>query len=376
MARRRRSSCLARRIKIEKEDGDGFWSAINRRINKGEVIPILSNAVRNDRIFDINYDEDLGLAGDEIEVDNAEILTVDQELSQIWADYIEYPLPDREMLARVALYNRVISDDAEQAKTRYLTFLKKCLLDLAEADEEVADIADELRSQLAGLSFSDIASELDYPIFEEEQEDPLRLLARLPLKIFVTTSYYDFMERALRAENKEPRTQICLWYGKGGNVAPEYRPDPEFVPSTQEPLVYHLYGIEKYPESLILSEDDYLDFLVRVARTTGQEEPIIPLYLREALTESSLLLLGYRLQDWDFRVLFRWIINTTHDRLRKLSLAIQLKPSEQYTLIDEEKARKYLLDYFESSKFKVEWSDTDQFIKKLWREWDKWRRQV
>jgi hypothetical protein len=51
----------------------------------------------------------------------------------------------------------------------------------------------------------------------------------------------------------------------------------------------------------VLTEDDYLDFLVKVS----WDNTVIPPRIAEALTDSSLLLLGYHLQDWDFRVMFR-----------------------------------------------------------------------
>jgi hypothetical protein len=367
----RRGSLLARKIKLEKEDsGDDLWGELNRRVKEGTVIPIISNSIRNDRIFAI--DETPETAKEE-GAETQEIV-VSEELAILWAEQLGYPFPDNDKLPRVALYNRVKSVDAEQAKIKYLTFLKHCLLDLAEEDENVADLAAELSSQIVTLNFADIASELDYPKFITGQEDPLRTLAKLPLTIYVTTSYYDFLERALQAEGKTPRTQVCFWSGQPRDVAPEHRPDPNLVPTDDKPLVYHLYGFEKYPESLVLSEDDYLDFLVKIAEDTDTQAPIIPLYLREALIESSLILLGYRLQDWDFRVLFRGIINAKHNSLRRFSLAIQLDPHQQQGIANVAEAQKYLQSYFEPSKFRVEWGSSEEFIQKLWQEWNKWRQ--
>jgi hypothetical protein len=378
MDRPRRGSLLARKIKLEKENkSDDFWGELSRRIKEGTVIPILSNTVRNDRIFDLTYDTN-GQPPEETVEDEEELeeeLTVDEQLAMLWAEQLNYPLPDKNMLARVAQYNHVKGVDAEQAKMKYLHFLKLCLLDLAqEVDEQVVDLVEELKSQIVTHTFSDIACQLEYPKFKEAQDDPLRTLAELPLHIYVTTSYYDFLERALVEQNKTPRSQICFWAGEPRDVAPEHRADPNFVPSKDNPLVYHLYGFEKYPESLVLSEDDYLDFLVKISQDTDANAPIIPLYLREALTESSLILLGYRLQDWDFRILFRGIINAKHSNLRRFSLAIQLDPAKQQGVENPEEAQHYLQDYFEPAKFRVEWGDTDSFIKKLRQEWNKWRQ--
>lgn len=376
---RRGNVLLAARLKdklrpVEPND----WADVCRRIKEGTVIPILSNSVRNERIFEIDYGGALDtVSGQKTEKQanqesNDSTHTLDEQLAELWADVIGYPLADRYELARVAQFNRVRSDDAEQAKTKYLDFIKNALLASAESDGRVADIVDELRSQLSELSFSDIAKELDYPHFQNEEEDPLRIIARLPLPIYVTTSYYDFLERALQAEGRQPRTQICFWSGEIANVASEHATDPDFEPTPQNPLVYHLHGLEKYPSTMVLSEDDYLDFLVRVSQPPDPNKPLIPLYLKEALAVSSLALLGYRLQAWDFRVLFRGIIKQSI--LRQYSLVIQLSPEEQTGILNSEEARKYLQEYFEPSMFKVEWGDTDRFINKVWSEWNKWRR--
>jgi len=363
-----------RRTRIrERKSQDSYWTDLNLRIKDGEVIPVISNSVRNDRIFDIGYDYNAGLAKEDPHVGE---LTIDEELAEEWAEEIRYPMPDKRQLARVAVYNRIESDDDEQAKRKYLRFLKEYMLDIAEDDEDVSGLVGELRDQMHTLSFSEIACQLDYPRFEDvHAEDPLRLLARLPLAVYVTTSYYDFLERALQAESRTPRTQICFLFGEPMDVAPKHRPDPDIVLTPKEPLVYHLHGFERYPESLVLSEDDYLDFLARVSEESRDSKaPFIPLYLSAALAESSLILLGYRLHDWDFRVLFRGLIKAKHDALRKFSLAIQLDPVEQRGVVNAHEARNYLEKYFEPSKFRVEWDNTDDFIRKLYRKWDEWRK--
>ena len=66
-------------------------------------------------------------------------------------------------------------------------------------------------------------------------------------------------------------------------------------PSKEQPLVYHLHGFDQYPESLVLTEDDYLEFLVAISSDKGRNTDPVPKPVREALVESSLLLLGHSL---------------------------------------------------------------------------------
>jgi len=287
---------------------DEFWRNFYQNLHNGNLIPIISNTLRNNRIFDdAANDSDGNVVRDDI--------PVDEDLATLWAKNIGYPLHVDHLrlecpLARVAQFNYIANNaDQEMAKRRYLSFLKESILTIAEDDTSVSDEVDALRDQIDDLSFADIVARLDYPRFDDQNKDPLRILAHFRLPIYVTTSYYDFMERALKAENiKNVRTQFCLWNMKEEQVDPEHRPDPGFVPSPECPLVYHLHGIEAYPSSLVLSEDDYMDYMLALAQDNNANRPLIPNYLREAIAQQPLLLLGYRLQDWDFRTLFRGVI--------------------------------------------------------------------
>jgi hypothetical protein len=146
--------------------------------------------------------------------------------------------------------------------------------------------------------------------------------------------------------------------------------DHNFAPNVQQPLVFHLYGLEKYPATLVLSEADYLDFLLRIKQDTDNQNPIIPLYLTGKLSTSSLILAGYRLQDWDFRVLYRIVRDSP---LRPFSLLAQVDPEQMSGITDSQEVRKFLEEYFRET-FKIQWSNPNRFVSQLWEEWNKWRQ--
>lgn len=344
-----------------------LWDELCPRLREGTVIPILGNSLHDDRIFQPLFRQLLTMT----EGATAPMPSVDELLTQRWAETLEYPLPSSGTLAQIAQYCRVKSADAVEAQRTYLTFLKETLLDIMEVvAPTTADVIADLRHQMSERSFSAIAGELDLPAELTPDEDPLRLLARLNLPIYVTTSYYDFLERAIIAEGRQPITQIC---GEISNLQPAHRIKRDFMPTAEQPVVYHLHGLESYPGSLVLSEDDYLQFLVHVTQPVDPEKPVIPLYLREKLAESTLLLLGYRSQDWDFRATFRGLISVQDEPRRTFSLAIQLDPKEQGEVINPAEAQRYLIDYFRPVNFRVHWSTTDSFVRQLWHEWK--RRQ-
>ncbi len=362
------SRLKARAAKRRKQSQDteqaGFWPELCRRIDVGQVIPIIGNSVFNELIFDLGDDDETLYSR-----------SIEERLTDVWAEEIQYPLPEQHWLPRVALFDRVInSTDDRASKVRYLNWLKDTLLFLAEDDNTIdEETIDELRDDLDQQSFSDIAVELGYP--RSGKNNSLQQLAELKLPIYITTSPFDFLERALKANHRNPRTQICFWSEEPTTYLDEtHKMDYDFKPTAENPMVFHLFGLETYPESMVLNEDDYLDFLAIISKDIKQKNPLIPVYLRKAITKSSLILLGYRLRNWDFRVMFRGLINATPSSLRRFNLAIQLEPHQKIPAVSAEQIRKYLEKYFVDSDFTVEWSTPHEFVATLWKEWNRWRQ--
>jgi hypothetical protein len=197
-------------------------------------------------------------------------------------------------------------------------------------------------------------------------DNPLRILAELPLPIYLTTNYATFMEDALKAAGKEPCTEICYWRDELREDIPSvFEEDPDYEPSVEKPLVYHIHGLDTQPSSLVLAEDDYLDFLVKVS----QDPEAVPTRVSQALADSSLLLLGYQLQGWDFRSVFRGLITTKRSSRRLLSLSIQIMPDSE-GVKDLASAQEYLERYFDEANFEIYWGDARGFMQALWEQWE------
>jgi hypothetical protein len=299
-------------------------------------------------------------------------LTISEQLTKEWAHEIDYPMLDDHNLARVAQYYQVEQRDGQLAKAKYLKFLTNFLLYLAGEEAEYKDIVGQLRTR--DVLFSDIVHSLDYPRFPPNVEDPLRILANLPLSIYVTTSYHNFLERTLEAANKKPRTQVCFWTGRNVRAKTEHLPDPMYEPSAYEPVVYHLFGLEDYPQTLVLSEDDFLNFLFSVAEDTNTQNPVIPLRLREGLAESRLIMLGYNVRDWDYRILFRVIQKYRGLDFSPRGTLIQQKPRMESVSDDE--LNSYLAQYFDKKEFDITWESPEKFILDLWNEWNQYRKEA
>jgi hypothetical protein len=336
-------------------------------IEENTVIPVLSNSLRIEQIFQV--DKELRELMKQSPEFYDEVRTYEQQLTKKWAEQIKYPMSDDHNLARVAQYRHIEKNDPDLPKIEYLKFINDRLLKLYENEAGYKDKVAELRARKTRLIFSETAQKLNSPReFPGGREDPLKLLAGLPLSIFITTSYSDFLERALEDSGKVPRTQICFWNGSKVGITPEHLPDPNYNPTPENPAVYHLFGLENNKDTLVISEDDYLNFLMTAAEELNSQD-LYPSPLRLALPTARLMLLGYNLRDWDFRALFKFILLTRKTANKKPSIAIQLRPTLENKNY-EASSLNFLERFFGEQNFRVAWTGTENFIYQLSDAWD------
>jgi SIR2-like domain len=204
------------------------------------------------------------------------------------------------------------------------------------------------------------------------RDSPHRILANLPLPIYVMTTYDDFMFEALKKQDvapfRDPKRELCRW-NEAINVEPSVF-ESDFQPTVANPVVFHLYGHDDSLESLVLTEDDILDFLVAVARD-GQ---LIPRRIQEAFTNTSLLFLGYRLADLDFKVLLRSLASYLERNVytrSKSHISVQLVAvCETITTNKEKLIAEYLSKYCDKLDMQVCWATCQEFLSELQERWN------
>ena len=178
----------------------------------------------------------------------------------------------------------------------YVNFAKNRLLDLAEEQAIKPGARRDVEDNFDRLNFRDFCDKLGYPTFDDPA-NPFLLLSSFDLPIYVTTDFHDFLELALLAADKKPRSEVCRWRQEL-REAPSVFAD-NYEPTSKEPLVYHLFGRDSSPTSLVLTEDDHLKFLAAAFQDNGRPTDPIHKRVREAMSNSSLMLLGYSLGAWD-----------------------------------------------------------------------------
>jgi len=133
----------------------------------------------------------------------------------------------------------------------------------------------------------------------------LRALARLDFSMVITTNYDQLFERALREAGKQPRVAV---------YNPVAEPTTDFRNATpQSPVIYKLHGDIAHRESLVITDEDYIQFVMRMSDKDPYDP--IPLSLKFYLTGSTTLFVGYSLLDYNLRLLFkalRWKIDAAN----------------------------------------------------------------
>ena len=138
------------------------------------------------------------------------------------------------------------------------------------------------------------------------------------------------------------------------------------TPSPEAPWVYHVFGLFGKRDSLVVTEDDFFDYLIATST-----DKLMPRKIRGSLLQNSLLFLGFRLDDWRFRVLFRTIM--TMQGAETLSdyshVGVQVNPDE-HQLSDVKRAMSYMTSYFQEGKagsprISIFWGSAEDFLKEL-----------
>jgi hypothetical protein len=293
-----------------------------------------------------------------------------RQLAKSWAKDFHYPLHlgGHDDLPQVAQYITVTegrSDMRESLADFYRTELRERFGPAAARTN--ATTLDELivsawRSEAGGMA-----------------AEPHDVLAQMPCKLYITAQPTALLLEALQAQrNKTPEWDYCRWNDRAdaddddddeleAHVSP-FELDPSYEPSVERPLVYQVFGTLKDPDSIVITEDDYFDFLLAIA----QHPDLIPTAVRETIAEANLTFLGFGLQDWDVRILLRALVSPEiADELnKKKHVAAEREPGEQD--VSGDGARDYLRDYFGREvkpAIDIFWSSTEAFCEGLVSVW-------
>jgi hypothetical protein len=331
------------------------WPALTRSIKRGQCTPILGPGLVEPLLGSLS------------------------EIAQRWAETYHYPMAphERESLPQVAQY-LAINQDRGFPVDELVEYLKREIRlrytsELPEGLRQGAGRRDPTTGELVPEDMAPPAAQIDELIEKvgagrrkRDPREPHKVLASLPLPIFITTNLDNLLVAALKEAGKDPQLVLCPWNDYVEQAETIYDREPEYHPSPDRPLVYHLFGRFSEPDSVVLTEDDYFKFLIGVT----SNKDLIPPVVRRALSDTALLFLGFQMDDWNFRVLFHSILSQQGGRRdRYAHIAAQIVP-EEGRILEPERARSYLENYFSrGADISIYWGSADDFVEELLKRW-------
>lgn len=293
--------------------------------------------------------------------DGKTLVSLFKDIVDKWKQDYKYPLEDLYALAKVY----ALEDSYQLARLAQF-------LEIEKADERYPkDILSEMLSQIKPDEFLSSSTRSLYDI-----------LANLDLSIYLTTNYDRFMEEALsRTPRKNVESDFCKWndklnkYVKAIGISSIFE-DLQYKPTEERPLVYHINGDMTIPGSMVLTERDYFEFIAYSNK--NEDKDILPAIVRKEISTSSLLFIGYSLEDINFRALFQGFLSfvrSLDNVFRKPSIAVQIPPTisnrEQIKL--QKYLERYTLNMFD---VRIYWGSTQDFLTDLEKRWNNFRNNV
>jgi len=312
-----------------------LWSGILASIDDGKCVPVVGAELLE------------GLTGSF------------NDLAMSWASQNGYPLAPhaRHEMPQVAQY----------LSTRQGTDLPRKNLE----DHLKSKLRDKCRAlgiDPAGKSLAALCEAAGAAMRQQDESDPYRILASLPISIYILTSPVNLLETALKEQNKDPQSLYYCWNtamrSQGEVVTKMEQLKP---PTSTQPLVYYLFGSPESRDSWVVSEDDYFEYLMWINRPDNT----IPDIVRTAWQRNALMFLGFQMSDWNFRVLYRSILDQERRSVPRgfKSVAVQIRPGDDN--LRPESACTYLTQFFPSDKFNLYWGSATNFLAELWEQWKK-----
>jgi SIR2-like domain/CHAT domain len=344
-------------LTVAGDDAFRAWKQLVNQINIGKCVPILGSGLLEP------------------------FVGASREVANNLAKANGYPmaLSGREDLPQVAQFLKTMYDDT----TTRLEVFKELSESLGRRWPEL-----NLPPVDAGDPGADLLEKL-LTAWREYQRDrpfePHRYLARMRrIKTIITTNPDDLLVEALKDAGRTPRVVTCSWdMAADDQMVATGSPSGHLGPTEDSPDVYQLFGHLGEPYSVLVTEDDYFRFLTSVTRRQAEkkdvrrDDDLTDDLLRGTLASSALVFLGFRLTDWDFRSLFRVLIDQGggNNRSRFTHIAVQVDP-EDGTHTEAVRARNFIERLFselvstrQSGKIAVYWGGVEDFIQDLDRQW-------
>ncbi len=299
-------------------NGDSSWDLVVERIKEGSVVPILGPGL------------------------SEYLVRSRQEIAEQMAEQCHFPLArsDRSNLRQVAQYVATTQEPARVVR-QFISAIRTYTTERYGKAVEGLSADGPLENNLERLW---------HKVLAQRADDPFRLVARMRCPVYLTTAVHPFLSLAIGDHLRdggggaEARAlDRILTLDEGILGAEEDCDELGLTLDRDRPLAYYLFGRVDRKSSLVLTQDDHFRFLLNFKEQWHSLPPAVV----ETFSDSALLFLGFDLNSWDFRAIFRAFLELEgRNQLRKIPhLAVQINPDDD-RLADPGRTRAYLVEYF------------------------------
>lgn len=278
-----------------------------------------------------------------------------RQIANLWAQKYHYPLTEdgQDRLQVVAQFNADNTGSVSVPRLDLAEHITNSLVDYFDLGERPKNYAQWLDEDL----LKEIGQKLvgkDHPgsAAGAGVRQIYATLACLPVTLYINTGADILLEAALYASGKRPVSEYMRW-NRDVSALKSNLPngaDP-YRPSIDQPLVFHPFGLISEPLSLVVSEDDYFEFMAC---------EMLPM-VETIITYNALMFLGFDINDWGFRVLYRGI--PERRKGSEPSVAVQVSPDEHY--VHPDLARQHLEQHFLGARMGIYWGSESEFCQRL-----------
>ncbi len=285
------------------------------------------------------------------------------DIARAWASTFHYPMSpyDSDALPKVAQYLATDKGDAVPFD-EYEDAVQRALKKNFQADLPPETIKKKFVEPDALMKIIGAKRRANNPL------DAYRVLSNLPFPLYITANPDCLLEDALVEAGRKPEAMVSPWNARLASRKTVFDLQPDYEPSPEHPLVFYLFGRWNDRGSLVLTEDEYIKYLIGFT----SNKAFVPEQVRLALSDTMLLFLGFQTEEWAFRVIFHSILAQAGSELlgQYAHIAAQIEPQDERTL-EPLRARRYLEKYFiKGANINLFWGRAEDYLTGLMQKWE------
>ena len=217
------------------------------------------------------------------------------------------------------------------------------------------------RRDLWSMDLDALVSAIGEQEREQDASEPHRLLARLPFPLYINTNVSRLLIDALEESGRTPVEFAYPWRER--KAYERSHGDDRLGDLKEVPMVFHPFGRLSQADTVVLSEDDYLDHLAHISVNRGR---IVPAEVTAAIAKKRLLFIGFDLNDLAFRALLFALFSGEQENTG-LAVAVQIDPGGGEDDVHDIHAQlsNYLTLRRSASGLAVYWGTVSRFLTKL-----------